>query len=192
MAHHKNKERIRKATKMKSTKQKRAALKGIIVIIFLILILAVIFIGSKLQKKSGTIEEKPVELANAKEPAKANEPAKELSTAELEQIKMDIITGKREDVPPGFNEPKTLIIGQYLHDCYVMTNVNEKIACYELYYLNNDALLKQQKEDCEKLSGNQRTECLDEFYYEMANSQEGGFCDAIINDALRSNCKEMG
>jgi len=114
------------------------------------------------------------------------------SPANLEQIKMDIITGKRQDVPPEIGEDKALIIAEYLYKCYITENENEKIKCYELYYLTNDAEFKQQKEGCEKLSVAEKTKCLDQLYYDASDKKGYNLCVAIKDDKIRSGCFGIG
>ena len=177
-------------------KQGRVSRKGIIVIGILIIILVAIFIGSNLQKKQAAAQEKGEEQAaqeKATIPAgeKTSEPATQLSQAEIEQIKLEIITGEREEVPEGLNLTKRTIIKQYLNDCYMIEDLNQKLECYELYFLNEDESLKKQKQGCEALSGDEKTKCLDSYYFEIA-ARSGSFCEVIVDEALRNECKSAG
>ncbi len=178
--------------KMKKGKMSTA---GIIVIVLLILILVAIFIGSNLQKKPATTQEKGEEQPaeeKATTPAEGSstQPANQLSQAEVEQIKMDIITGKRVDVPLGSNLIKRTIIRDYLSNCHMIIDLNKGIECFELYYLNNNASLMQKKNECLDLSNDEKTNCLDQYYFYMGTWEQAIFCDAIINEELRKECEQ--
>jgi len=110
------------------------------------------------------------------------------SQTDIEKIKMDIITGKTRDVPAGLNLTSRAIIRDYLSDCHMIEDLCKSLGCYELYFLNNDASLKQQKDSCEALSGNERTNCLDQYYFHMGTWERGIFCEAITNPDLMTEC----
>jgi hypothetical protein len=172
------------------TEEKHLSLKRmmiIFVIFFTILVIILLILHFNKVKQATTL------IINPQPEIKQNETApKQLSESEVNQIKMDIVTGKREDVPPEIDEPKHIIVGEYLSGCDVISEVNERIICYELYYLNNNVSLKQQKMNCEKLSGNEQSGCLDEFYYSLANTQDSNFCAAIKGTALSKKCLAIG
>jgi hypothetical protein len=115
-----------------------------------------------------------------------------LNESEIKQIKMDIITGKREDVPLGTGEDKSAIINEYLSGCDMIADVPERIACFELYYVNNDASLKVEEQNCEKLSNVEKTKCLDNLYFTLATQEQSFFCYAITDEALRNQCLDIG
>src|SRR4030042_1174354 len=175
-------------------KKGKISTAGIIVIVFLILILVAIFIGSNLQKKPAATQEKGEEQPaeeKATTPAEGSStPATQLSQAEVEQIKMDIITGKRVDVPLGSNLIKRTIIRDYLSNCHMIIDLNKGIECFELYYLNNNASLMRRKNECLDLSNDEKTNCLDQYYFYMGTWEQAIFCDAIINEELRKECEQ--
>jgi hypothetical protein len=168
------------------TEEKHLSLKRmmiIFVIFFTILVIILLILHFNKVKQATTQIISP----QAKDKEKEATPT-QVSESEIAQVKMDIITGKREDVPDGVGLTKRTIIKQYLYDCYMMQDLNQKLECYELYFLNEDESLKQQKQGCEALSGDEKTKCLDGYYFEMA-ARSASFCEAIVDKTLRNECE---
>ena len=103
------------------------------------------------------------------------------------EIVNDVVTGKSDEVPTRFKKTKELIILEYLHGCYNLTNAQMKIDCYEFYYLNNFNEMKNQKESCRN-SGNE-VPCLDGYYAEMSQKFGIFFCEPINDELLKNRCK---
>ena len=161
-----------------------------LVIVFLIAFIAIctclVILHLNEQKKSAD-EMNPIQTHSTEENKIPSAPGT-LSEVQIQQIKMDIVTGKREDVPAEVGIDKNFIISEYLYNCYSKENVKDRVACYEVFYFSNNASLKEQKSDCEKLSSQESTACLDNFYYSLANNYEIVFCDVIKDDALMNKC----
>ena len=143
----------------KPSKIKWNMLIPIIICLIVIMFLIIIFIGKeknaqpKVQlnkgKSQAETEPKP-EIKTTAENQTAIENQTDIKE-NIEQIKMDIITGKREDVPPEIGKSRILIINEYLYSCSIKPDVNDRMACYEVYYMNNDPLLKQEKDNLKHL-----------------------------------------
>jgi hypothetical protein len=188
---------------MISKKDKRqATTKGIIIIPIIICALVIIFLVITVFSKGKATEQEiqPVENKRNVEPepqSRDNTPAEKTgdenqatakSQTEIEKIKMDIITGKREDVPDDLNMSSRAIIRDFLYKCSITEELNKKLECFELYYLNNDANLMQQKKGCEALGGDEKTKCLDKYYFMMGGTERAYFCEAITDTELRNEC----
>lgn len=168
------------------TEEKHLSMKRLMIIFVIsFTILVIILLVLHFDK----IKQITTQIINPQPEVKQNETAPEqLSESEINQIKMDIVTGKREDVPVEIGKPRSLIINEYLYDCSTKLDVKDRIACYEIYYLNNDQSLKQEKQSCESLSGGEKTKCLDNFYYKMATQISRDFCAFITNQELKDEC----
>jgi hypothetical protein len=112
----------------------------------------------------------------------------QMSESQISQIKMDIVTGKREDVPAEVAADKDLVVSEYLYNCYMVTDADERTVCYEIYYLSNDAEYRQRKEACEALNAVEKSRCLDAFYYDKSSYNGYDLCYAIKDTALQENC----
>jgi len=114
-----------------------------------------------------------------------------LTQAEINQIKMDIVTGKRLDVPAAIapaGETRQFIISEYLYNCYSLENINKRVECYDIYFINNDASYRQQKQSCERLSSAELTKCMDKLYFDTSVYKPANICQAIKNNTLREEC----
>jgi hypothetical protein len=165
------------------TEDKHKSLRRMMIIfVIFFVILAVILLILHFEK----VKQITTQIINPQPEVKQNETApKQLSESE---IKMDIITGKRQDVPLELGEDKSAIINEYLSSCDMIVDALERVACFELYYVNNDASLKVEKQNCEKLSNAEKTKCLDNLYFTLATQEQSFFCYAIIDEALRNQC----
>ncbi len=187
---------------MTAEEDKRQATKGIIIIPIMICILIIIFLIIVVFSKGKAIqpETQPVNEKNQEENQIETSPVQKLGVEnktadenqiDIEKIKMEIITGKREGVPPEMatsGEDKQLIIAEYLYSCYIKTEINERIKCYDVYYLSNDEAYRQRKENCEKLSGTEQAKCLDDLYYYASDQLSLNLCPAIQNETLMNAC----
>jgi hypothetical protein len=134
----------------------------------------------------------PEKMPEAKKPSQAPkqklvleemEPEKTLSDAEVEEIKMEVVSGKRTDIPQELNTSAEDIVKFYLRDCNTKSG-QEGIECFEYYYENTDEEYVQEKNECLDETG-----CLDNFYYSQADEKHKVFCDAIDNSTLKDECK---
>ncbi|MBN2459925.1 hypothetical protein JXB28_06595 [Candidatus Woesearchaeota archaeon] len=114
--------------------------------------------------------------------------SQELSPEEIEQIKMDIITGKLEEVPEGLEMEAYTIIRDYLYECNLNSDISKKLECFEVYFLNDDASLMQIKSECLSLIEDKKAECLDQYYFNMGVEKREAFCEVIVNPELRAEC----
>jgi hypothetical protein len=172
------------------TEDKQKSLKRLI-IVFLIffaimaIIMAILYFDRIKQLATGTNTPRLTENQNQNQPSSAQP---QLSAEEIEKVKIEVVTGKRQDVPEGIDLDIGLIKADYLYTCYLKNDFNEKLGCYDFYYTYNDASYKQQKENCEKLSGIQNNNCLDNLYYYASANLEATLCPAIKNETLREKC----
>jgi hypothetical protein len=175
----------------------------VFLIFFTILVAFLLILHFEKQKEGAELPKAPVTTPESQEgsgttatqtPTTPEAPTSGQSATDdsyIEQVKMDIITGKREDVPLELAEQgkdKELIVAEYLYNCYLTSDPEQGTTCYDLYYLNHDADYKQQKENCEKLSAAEMTACLDKLYYDLSYSKGYDFCRSIKDDSLREEC----
>jgi hypothetical protein len=170
------------------TEEKHLSLKRLVIIFviffaILVIILLILHFDKVKQAANQIINPQAKDKEKETTPAQVSE-----SQSNIEQIKMDIITGKREDVPAGFSVTKDAIINEYLYACSVKDDVNVRISCSEIYYLNSDESLKQQKEGCEKLENPDKIKCLDNYYFKIATTLQEDYCEAITDLSLKEEC----
>jgi len=163
----------------------------LLAIVFIIVIALIIFIGVR-EPEVGPVppeikEEVSEEKETIEEPETQETQETELTEAEIEQVKLDIVTGKTDEVPEELDTTKRLIVKEYLSKCHDMPVSQEKYDCFELYYTNNDDSLMQKKNECESLTGQEKTDCFDQYYYKLA-FEINIFCDIIKNDGLKNQC----
>jgi hypothetical protein len=157
----------------------------VFLIAFIVLVIALVILHLNEQQKV-TDEVNQIQKPSTEDNKTPNAPGT-LSEAQIEQIKMDIITGKRDDVPAEVGLTKDDIINAYLYTCSIKDDVNVRISCSEIYYLSDESL-KQQKKGCEKLDGLEKTKCLDNYYFKIATTLQADYCEAITNISLKEEC----
>ncbi len=101
-----------------------------------------------------------------------------------EGIKLAVVTGKMDTVPPEIGLTKHQIINAYLFDCYNTKDINKRVSCYEEYYLNQNKELMLRKSQCES------EECLDQFYFDIAPLTTAQFCYGIKSEVTKAQCLE--
>lgn len=101
-----------------------------------------------------------------------------------EGIKLAVITGRTDTVPPEIGLTKHQIIKAYLFDCYNTKDINKRVSCYEEYYLNQDKELMLRKSQCES------EQCLDQFYFDIAPLTTAQFCHGIRSEVTKAQCFE--
>jgi len=102
---------------------------------------------------------------------------------DLKKVQKEVIQGIREDVPDDMVQTKEELIREYIQECYEMEDIKKSIICFEDYYKNNDRDFIKGIEDC-KDSG----DCLDEFYYKFAASENDIFCHKITDEEIKKEC----
>lgn len=108
---------------------------------------------------------------------------KEYSDDEIEKIKNEIISGLITDVPADMLQTRNELIREYIISCYEIKNIEESLTCYEKYYLNNDQEFKSGIENCQG-----STDCLDNFYYYVADNKQSQFCYRITDEDYKQKC----
>ncbi len=102
----------------------------------------------------------------------------------VEEIKLAVVTGKMDTVPPEIGLTKHQIINAYLFDCYNTKDINKRVSCYEEYYLNQNKELMLRKSQCES------EQCLDQFYFDVASLTTAQFCHGIKREVTKAQCFE--
>ncbi len=74
-------------------------------------------------------------------------------------------------------------VREYLLGCSEIESIPESLGCYEAYYSKNDEAFRQGIEGCGSSS-----ECLDDFYYGFASTENSIFCNRIIDEEYRREC----
>ena len=170
--------------KLNSNKCNVAVRLMLIFIIILIIILGVfLYFGYY-----GDFAEKDAKT----EPEETVPPTEEKREMDYERIKEDIATGKLDEVPEGIDKTENTIIREYLSDCFRNEYLNQQLECYGEHYFNYYPELKEQKNNCEQMQGNEKTQCFDQLYFKVASEKEFEFCHAIVDSDLKEECLKVG
>jgi preprotein translocase subunit SecG len=166
-------------------KQNLKRLIIIFIIFFAVMCVILIYLHFSQQPIINNLENDKQKLDEKVQSIEQNIP---INPTSEEQIKLEIVTGKRQDVPPEIGESKDMIIRDYLYNCYLLIDNKEKLDCYTQYNFNDNMSVAKDKNYCMTLSVNEKTECLDALYYKIGTELEQTFCFEIINIEMREEC----
>jgi hypothetical protein len=99
-----------------------------------------------------------------------------------EEMRDAWIRGEIKTLPPEASESQ--LVQNYLYQCSIISDDQERHSCYEVYFINHDPQFAEQKREC-----NGDPICLDGFYKEMATTRDSVFCFALRNEEERVKCK---
>jgi len=91
-------------------------------------------------------------------------------------------------VPDDYDREKDQLIRLKMLNCYQIQDTPGKVNCYEAIYLNEQPELVEEKKECNRVSGQQKQECFDAYYFDLADTLSV-FCAAIQNTELREGCQ---
>jgi len=127
-------------------------------------------------------EEKPKQIEKTEPVKPVDIEYRDYSDQEVEEIKMDIITGQQIDTPIDMEESKTDLIKEYIKDCHGLYDLELELDCFLVYYRSNDDEFISQINACED------SDCRDQVYYDYGLNEKKAFCTAIENEELKSEC----
>jgi hypothetical protein len=101
-----------------------------------------------------------------------------------EDVVLLIVQNPDYSVPPNFNFSKRDVVFEYISSCENIIDLEKRVNCLDVYFLNNVPVLKPLLENCTE--GDRM--CLDTYYLEAAMYGGQAYCNMIITQSLKEEC----
>jgi 5-bromo-4-chloroindolyl phosphate hydrolysis protein len=102
------------------------------------------------------------------------------STSSEQQQMLQVIKGM---IPIPAGKDIELVKSEYMYSCSQISEAKNRLACVDKYFNELDSAYVGQKISCK-----QDKTCLDDLYWEMANTKNDAYCHAITEQDRRQRC----